>query len=66
MEIARSDHTSKLASSSLNELLGNCTDFIFHFLAFHSPEVAPKTVAAAMSVVGTWVLFSQAGAVCLR
>ena len=40
-------------------------DFIFHFLALHCPKVTPKTVAAAIGVIGAWILFSQAGAVVL-
>ena len=59
-------HTSRIATASLlNELLGNCMDFIFHFLALHCPKVTPKTVAAAIGVIGAWILFSQAGAVVL-
>ena len=65
MEIARSDHTTKLAQSSLNELLGNGVDFLFHFLAFHSPEVAPKSVAASIGVICAWILLGKASGVVL-
>ena len=65
MEIARSDHTSKLGSRSLNELLGNGVDFLFHLLAFHSPKVAPESIAASIGVIGAWILLSEASGVVL-
>ena len=65
MEVARSDHTIKLASRSLDELLGNCVDFLFRFLALHSPKVAPESIAASIGVIGAWIPLSEASGVVL-